>query len=346
MSDPKKGALFALLAAAAFGLATPFAKVLLPGAGPLLLAGILYLGGGLTLTLVGLVRKRSSEAPLQRSDWPMLAGVILAGGVVGPVLMLVGLQRLSGVSSALLLNLEAPLTILIALVVFHEHLGRREAFGAAAIILGTGLLAGWPTSDAFDGWGVAAIAGACLSWAIDNNLTQRLSTRDPLQVVRVKTLAAGSCNLVLAFAFGAALPRTSVVFPSLALGAVSYGLSIVASMYSLRLLGAARQAAYFATAPFLGAIASLVVLKEHLAPPQWIAGGLMAFGVLTLTRERHSHDHAHESLQHEHRHVHDEHHQHPHAGPVEEPHSHAHRHAAISHAHPHASDVHHRHSHR
>jgi drug/metabolite transporter (DMT)-like permease len=191
------------------------------------------------------------------------------------------------------------------------------------------------------------LGGACLAWATDNNLTQRLSHRDPLDLVRWKTLAAGACNLVVAVALGEALPTYVTIAIALTIGAVSYGLSIVLDTYALRLLGAAREAALFATAPFLGALAALPLLHEHFSTGAGAAAILMSIGVALLLSERHAHEHTHEPLEHEHVHEHDEHHQHAHepGQSTESPHSHLHRHEPITHAHPHVSDAHHRHRH-
>ena len=192
---------------------------------------------------------------------------------------------------------------------------------------------------------MACLAGACLSWALDNNLTQRLSLKDPVAVVRLKALGAGGCMLVLALLRNPQLPAAAVLAGALALGAASYGLSILLDMYALRLLGAAREAALFATAPFVGALAALPLLGERLRAVDVAAGALMAVGVVLLLRERHGHLHTHAPLEHEHLHVHDAHHAHAHEGPVTEPHSHPHRHVALTHDHPHVSDLHHRHRH-
>ncbi len=345
-----RGAVYGLLAAALFGLSTPLAKRMLPDAGPLFLAALLYLGAGVGLLLLGLLPgpragTRQREAPLRSSDIGLLVGITVTGGILGPILMLVGLARVSGVVGSLLLNLEAPFTMLLALVVFGEHLGRRTASAAVPILVGAVVLTYQPGELRADPFGIVAIAGACLSWAIDNNLTQRLSLRDPIAVVRIKALGAGIGTLGLALVTGQASVSVSVVLPALVLGAVSYGVSIVLDVYALRVLGAAREAAFFATAPFVGALAAVPLLGESLHAGDLLGMAVMALGVALLVRERHSHMHTHEAMEHEHAHVHDEHHDHEHAGPVDEPHTHLHRHTPLVHEHPHVSDAHHRHTH-
>jgi len=342
------GALCGVSAAMLFGASAPVSKLLLPAIPPLLLAGLLYLGAGLALSLYMLVRPErheAREAKVTRRDLGLLLGITVTGGIFGPVLMLVGLQRVSGLAGSLLLNLEAPFTILLAVLVFGEHLGRRASM-AALCIVGGGVLLSWhPGELAAQICGVLAIAGACLSWGVDNNLTQRLSLKDPVAVVRWKTLGAGACTVSLALALGVDVPRPAVTAAAMALGVASYGASILLDMYALRMLGAAREAAFFATAPFMGAALAVPLLHDRFGPGEVGAAVLMASGVWLLLRDRHAHVHTHEPVEHEHMHLHDEHHQHPHDGPVNEPHSHAHRHESLTHDHPHVSDLHHRHRH-
>jgi drug/metabolite transporter (DMT)-like permease len=341
------GALLGLLAAVSFGVSAPLAKLLLADVSPQLLAGLLYLGAGLGLGLYRVARPSTREAPLTRADLPPLLGVIALGGVAGPLLLLVGLARVSGTAGALLLNLEGPLTIVLAALVFGEHLGRRAATAAACILLGALVLRVDPGEVVLDGPGALAIAAACLCWAFDNNLTQRLSLKDPFQVVRIKALVAGAINTALALALGAAVPHAQTLALALGLGLLSYGVSVVLDAYALRMHGAAREAAYFATAPFVGAVAAVPLLGESLGAAELVAMAIMLSGVVLLLRERHGHAHTHAATEHEHLHTHDEHHRHAHGpdDPPGEPHAHPHRHAALTHDHPHVSDLHHRHVH-
>lgn len=348
-----RGALCGLAAAALFGVSAPIAKLLLADSGPYVLAGLLYLGAGLGLVLftmtgradVGAATPR--EAQLRATDIPALLGVIVAGGVLGPVLMLIGLRRVSGVVGALLLNLEAPLTVLVAVAFFREHLGRRETAAVAMVLVGVMGLAWSPTAIHLDVLGVLALTGACASWAIDNNLTQRLTVRDPVALVRVKALSAGALSLLAGAALGEAWPPAQTVGAALLVGSVSYGVSVVLDAYALRLLGAAREAAFFATAPFMGAVAAIPLLGETWSVSQVAAAAVMAGGVAVLLRARHGHLHDHPVLDHDHAHVHDAHHQHIHVPLVPDgaTHSHPHRHDALAHDHPHVSDLHHRHRH-
>lgn len=340
-----RGAASGLAAAALFGASTPIAKLLVPGSGPLTLAGLLYLGAGLALLTVAPFRRTDAEAPIQRSDLPVLTGVILAGGVLGPLLLVVGLARLSGAAAALLLNLEAPFTIVLAVVMLREHLSRREAIGAAAVIVGAAALAWAPGAVQVDPVGALCIAGACAAWAFDNNLSQRLSSRDPVAVARAKTLAAGIFNVALGVIVGERFPSAPHLVGALITGSLGYGASIVLHLLAVRSLGAARQAAYFATAPFIGALVAVPLLGDRLPPAHLAAGALMAAGIAAIVRARHAHAHVHEPEEHAHAHVHDEHHAHVHDGPVAEPHSHVHRHAPLFHDHPHLPDIHHRHGH-
>lgn len=340
----------ALAAAALFGLSTPLAKLLIGDISPWLLAGLLYLGSGCGLTILYLVRRYSAggsgEASLTRADLPWLAGTVLFGGILGPFLLLYGLALTDATSASLLLNLEAVLTLGLAWLVFHEHVDRKLFAGAMAIVAGA-LLLSWQGGFGRAGWGALLIGLACLSWAIDNNLTRKISATDPVVLAAIKGVVAGSVNTALAFSLGAKLAGLFAVSGALLLGFVSYGLGLVLFIVALRHLGTARTGAYYGTAPFIGAIAATVILGTPLTGSILMAGLLMAIGAWLHLSERHTHKHVHESLEHAHRHVHDEHHRHSHRpdDPPGEPHSHPHRHEPIAHAHAHWPDLHHRHRH-
>lgn len=343
-----RGASLALLAAVLFGLSAPFAKVLLQDAEPQLLAGLLYLGSGVGLAVTWLLtRPRGGEASLSRRDVPWLAAAITAGGILGPLLLLLGLERTPASSASLLLNLEGVFTALFAWFLFHENFDRRIALGMLAIVAG-GAVISWEGRLA---WGSIAgpllIAAACISWAIDNNLTQKISAGDAVQIAMLKGLIAGAVNGGLAVSLGGAWPGTVRVGAALLLGFLSYGLSLVLFVLALRRLGTARTGAYFSVAPFVGAAVAILGFGEHPTPLFMIGGGLMAVGVWLHLTERHLHEHTHEALEHEHAHVHDEHHQHSHRpdDPPGEPHTHPHRHEPTVHTHPHYPDIHHRHHH-
>ena len=343
---PRVGTTVGLLAAASFGVSAPFSQRLVAHCDPELLAGLLYAGASVVFLFGGRGRRRK-EAPLRKSDLPTLTLIMFFGGVVGPVLLLVGLERVTAVSGSLLLNLEAPFTALVAVFVFREHLGTRGWVAGLTIVLGAAVLGG-NGSLGGDGWGVVLIAGACAAWAIDNNLTQRLTLRDPLAIVRFKAFGATAINLFIVFVVRRSeWPDAWVVAAALALGAVSYGVSILLDAYALRLVGAAREAALFATAPFAGAIVAIAVLGDPVTTATVVAGGLMVAGTIGFLTDHHGHEHSHEPMEHEHRHTHDEHHQHEHPPGmrVDEPHSHTHVHVALTHRHPHSSDAHHRHDH-
>jgi drug/metabolite transporter (DMT)-like permease len=345
------GAPLALLSAVLFGASTPFAKLLLgDGVNPWLLAGLLYLGSGLGLGLVHLIRRvagsSSGEASLKRADLPWFAIVILSGGVAAPLLLMLGLANTSASSASLLLNLEGLATMTIAWAVFRENVGRRLLIGAAAILAGAVLLS-WQGGPSGLSLGSLAIMGACLCWGIDNNLTRKLSASDPLQITLIKGLVAGSVNLLLALAAGAHLPSAAGLLGAAIIGFLGYGVSLVFFVLGLRFLGAARAGTYFSTAPFVGALLSVIMFGDALSMRLLAAGGLMAIGLYLHLAEAHEHEHTHDEMEHEHRHVHDKHHQHEH-GPDDqggEPHSHWHQHVPMTHRHPHYPDLHHRHRH-
>jgi drug/metabolite transporter (DMT)-like permease len=272
--------------------------------------------------------------------------VIAAGGVCGPLLLMVGLARTDAAGTSLLLNLEGLATMGIAWVVFHENVDRRLLLGALAILAGAVLLS-WQGRASFQ-WGALPIAGACVCWGIDNNLTRKLSSSDPMQIAMLKGLCAGMVNFMLALLHGAALPPVGTELLVGVVGFLGYGVSLALFVLGLRDLGTARTGAYFSLAPFVGAVLAVVMLGEPLTAQLIVAGGLMGVGLWLHLAERHDHEHVHEALEHEHRHRHDEHHRHEHGpdAPAGEPHTHWHRHPPLVHRHPHYPDLHHRHGHR
>jgi drug/metabolite transporter (DMT)-like permease len=339
------GIVYALLSAALFGVSAPFAKILLGEISPWLLAGLLYLGSGVGLAIARLVW-RSKETGLQRKDLPWLGAAVLAGGVAGPVLLLFGLAQSSASAASLLLNLESVLTLVIAWVVFKENVDRRLMIGAVSIVAGAIVLS-WP-EDAGVGlsWGPLLITGACLAWAVDNNLTRKVSAADPMQIAMVKGLVAGVVNVAIAVAAGAPSPPAAALGQAAILGFLSYGVSLTLFVLALRHLGTARTGAYYSLAPFIGAGTAILFLDEPVTATFAAGGILMAIGLWIHLTERHQHEHEHEPMVHDHVHVHDEHHQHAHPPDMPpEPHAHAHRHAQLVHRHPHYPDLHHRHTH-
>ncbi|TDN70167.1 drug/metabolite transporter (DMT)-like permease [Paraburkholderia sp. BL10I2N1] len=346
----------ALFAAALFGATTPLAKLLLGALSPFMVAGLFYLGSGVGLALTIALRRmrtvnRSTSAKLRASriQWPdvlWLLGAIAAGGIAGPAFLMLGLSSTPAATGSLLLNLEGVFTALIAWVVFRENVDVQIFLGMIAIVAGGVALSWHPGAAAFPA-GALLVAAACVCWAIDNNLTRRLSTLDAMTIACLKGLVAGPVNLLIALRLGATLPHLPAIAAAMLTGFAGYGVSLVLFVVALRNLGTARTGAYFSVAPLFGVTLSLILWPEMPSLLFWIAAGLMVLGVWLHIRERHEHPHTHEPMEHNHRHRHDEHHRHEHDFPWDgqEPHTHSHRHAKIVHTHLHFPDIHHRHRH-
>ncbi|MFL7905596.1 DMT family transporter [Azospirillum argentinense] len=360
---PRTGATTAILAAVLFGLSTPLAKLLVHDLSPWMLAGLLYLGSGIGLGLVRLARRLTAsrqrgERGLRGAEWLWLLAAVAAGGVAGPVLLMFGLTATPASTASLLLNLEGVFTALLAWFVFREGVDRRLVAGMVAIVAGAVVLS-WGGTVSLDGgwgnggWGPAAVAAACLMWAVDNNLTRKVSLANPADIATIKGLVAGTVNVGIALALGDALPAAPTAATTAAgamlVGLLGYGVSLVLFVVALRHIGAARTGAYFSTAPFVGGIASLAIFGEPVTLGLAAAAVLMGVGVWLHLTEDHDHEHDHDEMEHDHPHVHDAHHRHhhdgPQDGPVIEPHSHRHRHGRLRHRHAHFPDAHHAHRH-
>ncbi len=341
-----------ILSAVLFGLSPPLAKLLLKDMPPVALAGVLYIGvfAGLTLYswAAGLSPRgnRRSPAKLGKGDWGWLAGAVASGGILAPICLMMGLTLVSGFSASLLLNLEALFTALLAVFFFGESAGPRIWLALGAMTCAGVILSWEPGRGDFRFTGPLLILLAMLGWGLDNNFTRNISDKDPVQIARIKGLFAGTTSLVLALVLGFKPKLGLTLVYGLGLGALSYGLSLVLFIRALGGLGAFRTGSFFSLAPFFGACASFLILREPAGWTAFPASFLMALGVWLMVRERHGHAHRHGRLTHTHSHTHaDLHHFHEHAGEFSEPHAHEHEHADLDHVHAHWPDIHHRHSH-
>ena len=343
----------ALLAALLFGASAPLSKLLLREIDPISLAAFLYLGSGIGSWLLYAIQRagnpgQMAEAHLSRLDMPWLSGAVLAGGVAAPILLLLGLDRTPASTVSLLLNFECVTTTLIAVFAFKEAVDRRILWAVGLITLASVLLS-WTSGN----WGVSlgslGILGACLLWGVDNNFTRQISAKNPLIIVGIKGLGAGSFSLLLSVVLGKPLPAAGAVTLALLVGAVSYGVSIQLFILALRGLGAARTGALFGVAPFVGTALSLLFLGDQPQVLFWVGLPIMLLGTWLMLSEDHQHQHVHIPLEHTHAHTHaDEHHAHEHpegTSVANGKHAHAHCHAEFTHSHPHAPDLHHRHIH-
>ena len=348
----RTAAVYALISAALFGISTPAAKGLMGVVDPIVLAGLLYCGAGIGVAVLRRVghavwAPANREQYLRKQDITWLAGAIAAGGIAGPILLMMGLSRTDAATTSLLLTLEGAATALMAWFIFHESFDRRIALGMVLLVAGAATLAwsGIPTLESVIG--PSAIIGACIMWGFDNNLTRKVSLADPLQIVEIKGLIAGPVSLLLGLWAGGALPPLADALLAGIVGFLGYGVSLALFVVALRHLGAARTGAYFSTAPFLGAAVSVFALGYPVTIQLAVAGSLMALGVWLHLTERHEHEHIHHPMTHAHSHEHDEHHQHQHSAedPLGEPHAHSHEHGWLDHDHPHTPDMHHQHRH-
>lgn len=341
----------ALLAALLFGASAPISKLFLGEIEPIPLAAFLYLGSGIGLFIFQMFQRSNqteeTEAPIKRSDLGWLAGAIIAGGVVAPIILLFGLRDTPGATASLLLNFEGVATTLIAALAFKEAVSRRAWWAILVITTASILLSITPNGKWGISWGAIGILAACVFWGLDNNFTRNISAKNPVSIVMVKGFVAGSFSLFLAIILGNQLPNWPIIFKAMFLGSLSYGLSITLFIRAMRELGAARTSALFGTAPLAGVALSFLLLHESVNTMFLISLPLMAIGAILLVSEEHDHSHNHETVVHEHWHRHDDgHHQHNHGDlKVERAHSHKHEHNDHKHSHHHMPDIHHRHTH-
>jgi drug/metabolite transporter (DMT)-like permease len=341
-----------LWAAVLFGATAPAASELAGSVPTFTLAGLLYLGAGLAVLPNVVVSPPSRRAVA--AEWRPALAAVVAGGAVGPVLLVAGLARTSPASASLLLNTELVATVVLAALVFREHLGPR-VWTSAALITAASVLLTWEPGATVD-VGALLIVAACVSWGVDNGVTAGIERLSPQQVVALKGFVAGGANLAIGLAvagWGSTTGPIDVV-AALLIGAAGYGWSITLWVTGARQLGAARAQVIFATAPFIGALVAWSVIRDPITVTQVGAVLIAGTGVAVSLRSDHHHEHRHHELEHDHEHVHrdrhrddrrDDHHDHDHADGFTGRHSHPHVHVSLVHAHPHVPDLHHRHDH-
>jgi drug/metabolite transporter (DMT)-like permease len=343
------GQVLAILSAALFGVSPVLCKLVIGDMSPALLAGLLYLGSGIGLLILLLFQGKNPVDELRRLPFKhrrALIGSIISGGIIAPLFLSYGIKFCTASDVSLLLNFETVATTLIAWLVFKEHVGLGVWGGKAFILLGSFLvILKYEGSSAFSVAGLLIIL-ACIFWGIDNNLTRDIEDMSATVLASIKGFCAGMFNIVLALTFSFGTVTVHQVTGSLLVGAMSYGLSLVCFIESLRRIGSARTSTYFAVGPFIGTFLAVFVLGERPPMMFWFATLCMVAGILFLYREMHGHLHTHTMLSHTHSHTHDEHHQHEHAySNSTEPHEHHHVHEPVTHSHVHWPDIHHRHQH-
>jgi drug/metabolite transporter (DMT)-like permease len=332
----------ALLSAALFGAATPASKHLLRELHPFALAGLLYLGAAIAVAPLAL-RRRAWR--LDRRNALRLGGAVFFGGVLGPVLLLLGLRLASAASVSMWLNLEMVATAVLGVLLFRDHLGRWGWLGAAGVVLACAVLS-HEEGTAGPAAGLLVAAG-CICWGLDNHLTALIDGITPTQSTLCKGLVAGSVNLGIGLTLAPLQASVGTIGVTLCVGGLCYGASIALYITAAQQTGATRAQMVFASAPFFGVAFSALALGESLSAGQLGAGALLIGSLVFLFRDRHSHEHVHPELTHTHMHRHDDdHHNHVHPDlPPSTRHSHEHEHERIVHAHPHWPDLHHRHDH-
>ena len=347
----KQPLIYIFVSAALFGISPPLAKLLVQDIPPVALAGLLYLGAFMGLSLYSIIKGVFSDESvrstnLKKGDYPWLFGAVVSGGIIAPICLMLGLNLISGFATSLLLNLEGIFTAVIAVIFFDEKAGKRLWLALMCMTV-AGVFLTWDSSQSkFNFLGPLLVTFAMLCWGIDNNLTRNISTRNPIQITRIKGFVSGLVSISLAYTLGINIQWDVSILYALLLGSFSYGISLVFFIKALEGLGSFRTGIFFSLAPFIGAVTSLILLQEWIGWVMFPAIMLTVAGVWLISTEKHLHLHLHQEVIHTHLHNHkDSHHIHEHAGIVHEPHVHEHKHPEESHIHSHWPDTHHRHEH-
>lgn len=336
-----------LLSGLLFGIATPFSKILLDNLNSFQLAGLLYLGAG--IAMVPAIMKTGSPVMLlfSRRNVGRTIGIVLFGGLLGPLLLLMGLQAANAASVSIWLNMELVATAILGVLVFKDSLDKLTWIGVALTVL-----AGVITSFGEGISGLASallIAAACFCWGIDNHLTALTDGATPHAVTFVKGVVAGTVNLLIGISISDGSAAAGSILGALAVGAFSYGLSIVLYVTAAQNIGATRGQILFSTAPLWGVILCYAFFQDTFHWTHIVSIVLLTLAVVVINMVSHAHPHTHDIIEHIHYHKHnDGHHTHSHEDgsiSANRGHSHLHVHNALTHEHPHYPDLHHRHKH-
>ena len=339
----------AVLAALLFGISSPVSKIFLIEIPPTLMAALLYLGAGLGMIFISLIKrvksKEQKEAKITKKELPFVLGMILLD-IAAPIFLMLGLTMTTAANASLLNNFEIVATSLIALLIFKETIGKRLWFAIALITLASAILSVEDLSSFSFSLGSVFVLLASISWGFENNFTRMLSIKNPMEVVIIKGFGSGIGSLFIAFLLNEQANSISYIIAALVLGFFAYGLSIFFYVSAQRELGAARTSAYYAIAPFIGVGLSFLIFREMPTISFVIALLIMIAGAYFASNEKHKHLHKHTATTHEHRHSHtDEHHNHTHEDSITGEHSHIHFHEDLTHIHTHTPDIHHNHEH-
>ena len=338
--------LIALLSAILFGASTPAAKVLLENISPFTLAGLLYLGAALGVLPFSKKKNNALEIKkIGKKNMLYLLGAIVFGGLVGPVLLLFGLDQASASSVSMWLNLELVATALLGFFIFKDHLGKFGWIGVVGTVIASVLLSQYEQSIGI--YSLLLIFAACVCWGLDNHLAALIDRITPSQTTFWKGLFAGGTNLIIGLSIESSQLTVLVVVLALMVGIFAYGFSITLYILSAQNLGATRSQMIFASAPFFGVVLSVLLLGESITLITIAAMILLVISLIILFRDQHIHTHSHDMLEHKHlHHHHDKHHNHGHSNDKKVIyHNHWHTHEPVVHRHPHWPDIHHRHKH-
>lgn len=285
----KSGICLALIAAALYAINSPLSKLLLDYLPPTLMAGFLYIGAGVCMLALALLRKvrktERAETKLTKRELPYIVAMILLD-IAAPVCLLLGLKSTTAANASLLNNFEIVATAVIALVVFKEKINFRLWLGILFITLSCMVLSFEDLSSLQFSYGSLLILLACVCWGFENNCTKKISSKDPLEIVLLKGIFSGLGSLLIGFIIGERITVLWSVFAVIGVGFVAYGLSIFFYVHAQRILGAARTSAYYAVSPFIGTLLSLVIFREIPHYTYFIALALMIIGAWLSSQDK------------------------------------------------------------
>ncbi|MFZ3150410.1 MAG: DMT family transporter [Anaerolineaceae bacterium] len=261
----KRASIYAILAAILYAISSPISKILLDSLSPTMMAALLYLGAGLGMLIMGSVTKwtqqNKPEKSLTKQEWPFILGMILLD-IAAPILLMNGLNHTTAANVSLLNNFEIVATSLIAFIFFGEKISPRLWIAIILVTIASILLSIEDVGSLSFSIGSIFVLLACICWGLENNVTRKLSDKNPIQIVVIKGLGSGAGALIIAALLNEIRGDAGHILVALLLGFVAYGLSIYFYVRAQRDLGAAKTSSFYASAPFFGVIFSFLIFRD------------------------------------------------------------------------------------
>lgn len=285
----RKGIFLAVFAAALYALSTPVSKILLDYVPSVIMASFLYIGAGvgmfLTIAAKKLFNFKRKEEHLTRKEILYII-ILIFLDIVAPISMMLGLKMTTASNASLLSTFEIVITSLIALFIFKTKIHLRVWIGIVLITISSIMLSVKDVHDLSFSYGSLLVLLSCICWGFENNITKKISAKNPKEIVMLKDIFAGIGSLFIALMIGERSNAYWAFGITMILGFIAYGLSSMAFIYSQRSLGAPKAALFYSISPFISVILSFLIFRDKIGITYIFALIIMLIGAWLAASNR------------------------------------------------------------